>query len=125
MAMTLKLLRPAGPMLLSGGIKMRFLCALILVSVIGVAGAALAETPSPESAFPGQTPTTREIHTDELIQLLKAAILIDVSDPSPEAGGVSAAAAGPTPHQDIAGSVWMPGAGAAALDARQNDSFIE
>ena len=54
MAMTLNLLRPAGPMLLLGGIKMRFLCVLILVSVIGVASAALAETPSPESAFPGR-----------------------------------------------------------------------
>jgi PQQ-dependent catabolism-associated CXXCW motif protein len=113
-------------LLLWGGINMRFLCVLVLASTIGVASAALAATSLPDSAFPEKTPTAREIHTDELMQLLQDLILIDVSDPSARAGGLSPATvpAAP-PHQDITGSVWMPGVGAAVLDTRQNDSFLE
>ena len=127
MAMTLNLLRHGrSGLLLWGGIKMRFLCALILVSVIGVAGAALAETSLPDSAFSEKTPTAREIHTDELMQLLNDFILIDVSDLSARPSALSpAAVAAASPHQGIAGSVWMPGVGAAVLDARENDSFLE
>jgi PQQ-dependent catabolism-associated CXXCW motif protein len=113
-------------LLLWGGIKMRLLGALVLVFMSGVAGAAPAETPLQDSAFPEKTPTAPEIHTDELMQLLNDFILIDVSDLSARPGALSRAAvpAAP-PHQDITGSVWMPGVGAAVLDTQQNDSFLE
>ncbi len=109
---------------LSQRIRTLLSCALFL-AVIGGGDAAAAGTSAPEMGFDGKVRAAREIHTDELMQLLKEVILIDVSDASAQPGGLSTVAATPSPHLDIAGSIWMPGVGGGgALNIKQTNSFI-
>ncbi|MEJ0094196.1 MAG: rhodanese-like domain-containing protein [Methylocella sp.] len=105
---------------------MRFPHVLMLAALIGVSGAALAQTPEPQGfwtgAMHGATPAAltggRVVHTTELIGILKGGgvALVDVSEaPSRPANLAPDAVWTPAPHRNIAGSVWIPGAGAGEL----------
>jgi PQQ-dependent catabolism-associated CXXCW motif protein len=121
--------------LISREAKMRFSWILIVALLAGLNGAALAETPEPQDywigAMHGDTPATiargRVVHTAELVSLLKGGgvALVDVAEPPNRPANLAADAIWtPIPHRNIAGSVWIPGAGAGQLPDSLNNFFI-
>lgn len=98
------------------------------------AAPAMATAPEPpdywSGPMQGDTPATlaggRVLDTGELAALLAAGgpVLIDVADIPHRPDNLAPDSVwNPPPHRNIAGSIWIPGAGAATPDPRMNALF--
>lgn len=106
-------------------------CGLLLSALVGMAR---ADTPEPQGYWTGpmqgETPAMltggRVIHTQALANLLGSAgiVLIDVAEPPHRPENLAPDAIWkPLAHRNIAGTVWIPGAGAGRLDDDLNAFF--
>jgi len=107
------------------------LCGLVLFLF---AGLALAEVPEPQDywtgALHGEVPQTltgaKVLHTDELAALLASThlVLIDAASfPHKPANLDPGAVWKPVPHQNIPGSVWIPGIGEGHIETNVEAYF--
>ncbi len=107
---------------------------LLLSPLAALVGAAAADAPEPQDYWTGpmqgDVPATlaggRVLHADALADLLRGGgiVLIDVAEPPHRPDALAADAIwNPPPHRNIAGSVWIPGAGAGRLEDSMNDFF--
>ncbi|SFK30081.1 rhodanese-like domain-containing protein [Methylocapsa palsarum] len=105
-----------------------------VAALLTFCAAAFAAAPEPNDYWSGpmqgETPATltggRVLQTQDMAALIAAGglALIDVAEaprrPDTRAPG---SVWTPPPHRNIAGSIWIPGAGAAQLDPRMNEFF--
>lgn len=107
---------------------------LALLLVAAAEPAAAADAPEPAGYWTGplqgDVPATlargHVVHTDALAALLarEAPVLIDVAlRPHRPSGLAPQTVWKPAPHRDIAGSAWLPGSGAGALDPALEQQF--
>ncbi|WOJ89232.1 rhodanese-like domain-containing protein [Methylocapsa polymorpha] len=103
--------------------------------LLALAGVAKAEAPEPPDYWTGpmqgDVPATlaggRVLHTDSLADLLRigGVVLIDVAEPPHRPANLAPDAIWKPSHQNIAGSVWLPGVGAGKLEDSLSDFFRE
>jgi PQQ-dependent catabolism-associated CXXCW motif protein len=115
-------------------VRKLFLGLAHVVAVVTFAAIALAAAPEPpdywSGPMQGETPATlaggRVLQTRELAALLASAglVLIDVADAPHRPENLAPDGVwNPPPHRNIAGSIWIPGAGAARPDPKLDAFF--
>jgi PQQ-dependent catabolism-associated CXXCW motif protein len=109
------------------------LAGALLLAFIGLAGAQAPEPPHYWTGpMQGEVPATltggQVLHADALADRLRdrGLVLIDVGEPPHRPDNLAPDAIWkPIAHQNIAGSIWIPGVGAGMLDQALNDFFRE
>ncbi|WP_026605701.1 rhodanese-like domain-containing protein [Methylocapsa acidiphila] len=102
--------------------------------LLALASGAVGQTPEPQGYWTGhmhgEVPATlagaKVIHVDALAELLRGRgiVLIDAAEPPHRPDGLAPGSIWkPAPHQNLPGSLWMPGVGAGQLDEAASDMF--